>query len=160
MWFICHQGTKLRLPVFVLWVCNIFDRFYMVNKLLEIIWYRSLNLVLIVLFLIEFCNQKLFFPGSLNFSCLLYSLIELLFQCVVSIFYRGSRRLSDPLRRDRRSYRLVVYEIDAVQVVIDVQSLERLENLQFVLSFVTCFKPCSSFLQSLGLKCRSLEKMV
>ena len=71
----------------------------------------------------------------------------------------GSRRLSNRVRRDRKKYRLVVHDLDAVKVVIDVQSLERLENLtvyDLCLFFVTFFKPCSSFLQSSGLRCRSL----
>ena len=85
--------------------------------------------MLIILFLIEFFNRKVLFPGSLKFLCLLYFLIGCLFQCVVSFFYRVSRRLNIRVRCDSEIHRLVLYDLADVQVVLNLQSPGRLENL-------------------------------
>ena len=79
-----------------------------------------------------------------------------LFQCVV--YHRVWCRLNVRVRRDRGVYRLLVYDLDGVQVVLGVKSLGRLEKLLIynLCFFVTIFKRCCSFLQFSALMCRSL----
>ena len=55
------ERSTLWLPVFGLWGRNILDHFYKVSVFLDTIWYQLLNLVLVVLFLIRFSNQKPYF---------------------------------------------------------------------------------------------------
>ena len=77
----------------------------------------------------RFFQSKNIFPGSLNFFCLRYSLTVYLHQCVVSNFYRANHRFNVRIRRDTGIYCLLVNDLGGVQVVLGVQSLERLENL-------------------------------
>ena len=51
-----------------------------------------------------------------------------LYQCVVSNVYRVSHRLIVRVRRYTGIFRLVLYVLGVFQVVIDVQSLKKLEN--------------------------------
>ena len=44
-------------------------------------------------------------------------------------FYHVNHRLNIRVRHDTKIYRLVVYELGDVQVVLDVQSLEKLASL-------------------------------
>ena len=159
MWYICLQLTKRWLPLLVSSSRNILDRFYKVIRFLDIIRYHPLNLVLLVLFSTDFSNRITSFPDSLNFLCLLHSVMGYLFQCVVFIFFRVNRKLNVRVRRDTGIYRLVVKDIDCVQVVLCVQSLAGLKNinLRFVLLIVTIFKRCKTFLPPSGLRSKSLS---
>ena len=48
---------------------------------------------------------------------------------MVSFFYRVSRRLNVRVRCDSEIHRLVLYDLADVQVVLNLQSPGRLENL-------------------------------
>ena len=52
-----------------------------------------------------------------------------LYQCVVSNVYHVGHRLIVRVRRYTGIFRLVLYVLGVFQVVIDVQSLKKLENL-------------------------------
>ena len=51
-----------------------------------------------------------------------------LYQCVVSNVYRVGHRLIVRVRRYTGIFRLVLYVLGVFQVVIDVQSLKKLES--------------------------------
>ena len=84
--------------------------------------------MLVVFFRVVFSNQKTLFLGILYFLCLLCSLMGHLYQCVVSNVYRVGHRLIVRVRRYTGIFRLVLYVLGVFQVVIDVQSLKKLEN--------------------------------
>ena len=67
---------------------------------------------------------------------------------MVSILCCVNHKLSARVRHDTRFYRPVVDDLDGIQVVLGVQSLERLENIPILLLcfHVTIFKGCNSFL--------------
>ena len=51
-----------------------------------------------------------------------------LFHCELSSFYRSSHNLNVQVYHDNENYHLVGYDIGVVQIVLDVRSLEKLEN--------------------------------
>ena len=51
-----------------------------------------------------------------------------LFHCELSSFYRLSHNLNVHVYHDNENYHLVGYDIGVVQIVLDVRSLEKLEN--------------------------------
>ena len=75
-------------------------------------------------------ESKNIFLGCLNFWCLLYSLMGYCLQCVFFSVYCVNHRLSVRVRRDAGVYHLAVYDLGGFQIVLGVQSLERLENLK------------------------------
>ena len=93
--------------------------------------------MLVVLFQIVFSNQKTLFLGILYFLYLLYNLRGYLFQCVVSNFYHGDRKLFFHVLREMGICYLILCDLGTFQVQLDVLSLEKLENL-----LVFCFCLC------------------
>ena len=82
-----------------------------------------LNVVLVVVFLVDFSNQKHFFLLSF-FLCLLYNLKSYSFQCVVSNFNSVNHMLNVLVRRGMGIYCLFFYVLDIFLVRLDVLSLE------------------------------------
>ena len=82
-----------------------------------------------VLFLIGFFNQKTVFLDNHHFLCLLYNWKGCLFRCVTFNFYRVGHTLIVRVRRGTDIYCLILYDIGIFHVLLDVQSLEKLENL-------------------------------
>ena len=109
-------------------VANNLDHFYKVIGFLDRSLCYLINLVLVVFFRVVFSNRKTLFLGILYFLCLLCSLMGHLYQCVVSNVYRVGHRLIVRVRRYTGIFRLVLYVLGVFQVVIDVQSLKKLEN--------------------------------
>ena len=90
----------------------------------------------VVFFQVVFSNQKTLFLGILYFLCLLCSLKGNLFQCVVSNVYRVCHKLIFRVHRYMGIFHLVLYVLDIVQVLLDVQNRQRLGNFLF---FCLCF---------------------
>ena len=67
---------------------------------------------------------------------LLYNMRGCLFQCVVSNFYHGDRKLIFHVLREMEIFYLVLYDVGIFQVQLDVLSLEKLESL---IVFCFCF---------------------
>ena len=86
--------------------------------------------MLIVLFKWYFLVEKLYFFVFFIFLCLLCSLKDYLFQCVVSNVYHQVHMLFFRVLHEREILCLIVYDLGVFQVRLDVLSLERLENLQ------------------------------
>ena len=61
--------------------------------------------------------------------CLLYSFMGYLFQCVVSSCYHVCHMLNVHVHHEKGIHRIVGDDLGDAQVVLDVQSLEKLENL-------------------------------
>ena len=77
---------------------------------------------------------------------------------MVSSVYHVRHKFIFRVRRCMGIFHLVLYVLDIFQVLLDVQSRQRLENLEFFLSvflFLVRFSLSSSFLQSLVFRCRS-----
>ena len=92
--------------------------------------------MLVVLFQVVFSNQKTLYLGILYFLYLLYNLRACLFQCMVSNFYHGDRKLIFHVLREMAICYLVLYDLGIFQVQLDVLSLEKLEKLR---KFCFCF---------------------
>ena len=81
-----------------------------------------IDLVWVVFFQVVFSNQKTLFLGILYFLYLLCSLKGYLFQCVVSNVYRLYHKLIVRVRHCMGIFRLTLYVLDSVQVLLDVQN--------------------------------------
>ena len=75
-------------------------------------------------------NRKTLFLDILYFSCLLCSLMDHLYQYVVSSVYRVCHKLIFRVRRCMGIYHLILYVLDIFQVLLDVQNLQKLGNLR------------------------------
>ena len=80
-------------------------------------------------FQVVFSNQKTLFLDNLHFLCLPCSLKGYLTQCVVSNVFRVYHKLKVRVPHYMCNFCLVLYVIDIVQVLLDVQSRQRLGNL-------------------------------
>ena len=79
-------------------------------------------------FQVGFSNQKTLFLGNLYFLCRLYNLRGCLFQCELSNFCHGDRKLIFHVHPRRENCHLVLYELGIFQVRLDVRNLEKLKS--------------------------------
>ena len=87
-------------------------------------------------FRVVFSNQKTLFLDILYFLCLFCSLMDYLYQCVVSSAYRVCHKFFFRVRHCMGIFHLVLYVLDIFQVLLDVQNRQRLET---ILIFCRCF---------------------
>ena len=117
--------------------------------LLDKLLCHLLNHVSVVLFQVVFSNRKTLSLGIVYFLCVLCSLKDCLFQCVVSNVYRGDHMLIFRVLLEREILYIIVYGLGVFQVGLDRLSLEKLEkSFLFGPLFVVRFNFLSSFLQS------------
>ena len=77
---------------------------------------------------------------------------------MVSSVYRVCHKLIFRVGHCMGIFRLILYVLDIVQVLLDVQNRQRLENLLFFclcFYFFVMFSLSSSFLQSSEFRCKS-----
>ena len=96
--------------MFLLLDRNNLGHLFKVSVFLDILWCRFLNLVLVVLLLIGFSNQKTLFLDIFVFVSAL-QLEGVLLQCKLSNFCHGGHKLIVHVHRRTGIYRLILYEL-------------------------------------------------
>ena len=136
MWYMCRCGTKQWLLVFLLLDRNNLDHFLIV--ILDKLWCRLSDLVLVVFFYLDFPIKKHYFLICFVF-CVSFAIRRcVLFQCVASNFYHENHKLIVHVRCGAVVHCLILYDLGIFQVCLECKVWKNLKPYQFLEGAFIC----------------------